>query len=43
MLEGKNVRDRLLLSHSTLAQINVGGGGGVSYMKTVPRRAIHLG
>ena len=42
VLEGKNIRDRLLLSHSTPAQIKWGGGG-VSYMKTVPRRAIHLG
>ena len=42
VLEGKNIRDRFLLSHSTPAQINGGGGGG-SYMKTVPGRAIRLG
>ena len=40
VLEGKNVCDRLLLSHLTPAQIKWGGGGGVSYMKTVPWRAI---
>ena len=27
VLEGKNIRDRLLLSHSTPAQIKMGGGG----------------
>ena len=44
VLEGKNIRDRFLLSHSTPAQINGGGGGGgVSYMKIVPGRAIRLG
>ena len=39
VLEGKNIRDRFLLSHSTPARIN----GGFSYMKTVPGRAIRLG
>ena len=41
MLEGKNIRDRLLLPHSTPAQIKGGGGGG-SYMKTVPRGAQYI-
>ena len=27
VLEGKNIRDRLLLSHSTPAQMKWGGGG----------------